>query len=220
MQFFIDTADIDEIKHYANYGLVNGITTNPTLIYKSGRDFKEVIKEISDLQLGDVSAEVVETENEEIMFEQGMILSNLNNNGNIIVKVPCTFKGLKVCRLLGQEGISCNVTLCFSSVQALLAAKVGAKYISPFVGRLDDTGYDGMILVQEIADIYANQFIQTHILVASIRNKDHITKAAKITGVEYATIPPKVMSILMDHTLTDKGIKSFNNDWKRTGQKF
>ncbi len=214
MKFFIDTADISEIKDLAATGLVDGVTTNPSLIHQSGRDFIEVIKEITTIVDGPVSAETVSNDYE-TMLKEGKYLAGLADN--ICVKVPLTFDGLKTCKALSDDGIKVNVTLCFSAGQALLAAKAGATFISPFVGRLDDVGSDGLDLIAEICQIYQNYDFATEVLVASIRGPLHIIEAAKI-GADVATIPPKALRQLYNHPLTDKGLSAFMSDWKKTGQ--
>jgi len=216
MKFFIDTADISEIEALIPTGFVDGVTTNPSLIAKQGRDIKEVIKSICDLVKGPVSAEVTATDYS-TMLEEGKFLASLAKN--IAVKVPLTENGLRTCRDLTDNNIMVNVTLCFSSTQAILAAKAGATFVSPFVGRLDDTGTNGMELIKDIYKIYDNyKEFKTQILVASVRNIDHIIESAKI-GAHIATIPPKILKELYKHSLTDKGLEGFLNDWKKTGQK-
>lgn len=216
MKFFIDTAEISEIKELADYGLLDGVTTNPSLIAKSGRDFKEVIKEICEVVQGPVSAEVAATDYEN-MIKEGEILAKLAKN--VCIKLPLTMDGLKACKYFSDNNIQTNVTLCFSAAQAILAAKAGATYVSPFVGRLDDIGLDGLNLIEEICTIYQNYpEFKTEVLVASIRNPIHITSAAKM-GADVATIPAKVLKQLVKHPLTDKGLATFIDDWKKTGQK-
>ncbi len=214
MKFFVDTADIDEIKDLASTGLVDGVTTNPSLIAQSGRDFFEVIQEIASVVDGPVSAETVSLDHE-TMLKEGLKLAKLADN--IVVKVPLTQDGLKTCKALADQGIPVNVTLCFSAGQALLAAKAGAAYISPFVGRLDDVGLDGMDLIEEICQIYANYDFDTEVLVASIRGPGHVIEAAKI-GADVGTLPPKALRALYNHPLTDKGLDAFTKDWEKTGQ--
>ena len=215
MQFFIDTADINEITELAKTGMVDGVTTNPSLIAKSGRNFLEVVAEICAVVKGPVSAEVTALESEQ-MIKEGLKLRQIAEN--VTVKLPLTWEGLKACKALTSEGIMVNVTLCFSASQALLAAKAGATFISPFVGRLDDIGQDGMLLIEDICTIY-NQYdtINTQVLVASIRNPIHLTLAAKM-GAHVATLPPSVLKQLVQHPLTDKGLFTFMEDWKKTGQ--
>lgn len=216
MKFFIDSADIAEIKELASYGLLDGVTTNPSLIAKSGRKFLEVIKEICAVVEGPVSAEVAATDYEG-MVREGEALSKLAKN--VCIKLPLTMDGLKACKYFSGKGIQTNVTLCFSAAQAILAAKAGATFVSPFVGRLDDVGQDGMALIEEICQIYSNyQQFKTQVLVASIRNPIHITTAAKL-GADVATIPGKVLKQLASHPLTDKGLETFIKDWQSTGQK-
>lgn len=216
MKFFIDSAEISEIKEIASYGLLDGVTTNPTLIAKSGRKFKEVIAEICAIVDGPVSAEVAATDYEG-MVREGDILSKIAKN--VCVKLPLTLDGLKACKYFSDKGVQTNVTLCFSAAQAILAAKAGATFVSPFVGRLDDVGQDGLGLIDEICEIYANYpEFKTEILVASVRHPVHITTAAKL-GADVATIPAKVLKQLVSHPLTDKGIETFVKDWASTGQK-
>jgi transaldolase len=215
MKFFVDTADVDEIRELADIGLLDGVTTNPSLIAKSGRDFFEVVREICELVEGPVSAEVAATEFD-TMLEEGKRLADLA--GNVTVKVPLTIAGLKTCRALSQQGIMVNVTLCFSAPQAILAAKAGATFISPFVGRLDDIGHDGMQLISDIVQIYRNyDAIRTEVLVASVRHPGHIVEAARL-GADVVTVPPNVLKALVNHPLTDKGLAAFLADWQKTGQ--
>jgi transaldolase len=215
MKFFVDTAEIAEIRELAATGLLDGVTTNPSLIAKSGRDMKEVIAEICAAVTGPVSAEVTATEYKPMMMEAAVLLGIAKN---IAIKVPLTPDGLKACYALSQEGIMVNVTLCFSAAQALLAAKAGAAFISPFVGRLDDIGQNGMELIADIVQIYANYpALKTQVLVASIRNPIHLIEAAKL-GADVATIPPNVIKQLYSHPLTDKGLAAFLADWGKTGQ--
>jgi transaldolase len=216
MKFFIDGVDIPDIKELGSMGVVNGVTTNPSIIAKSGRNFKEVIKEICDLVEGPVSAEVAATTTSE-MIQEGRTLSKIAPN--VCVKVPLTADGLKACYALSQDGIMTNVTLCFSSGQALMAAKAGATFISPFVGRLDDISQDGMHLIQEICQIYGNYpELTTEVLVASVRHPRHILDAA-LRGAHVVTAPSKVIKQLLAHPLTDKGLEVFLKDWKESGQK-
>ncbi|GFE65261.1 fructose-6-phosphate aldolase [Litoreibacter roseus] len=215
MKFFVDTAEIDEIAELNDLGMVDGVTTNPSLIMKSGRDILEVTKEICDLVDGPVSAEVVATE-ADAMIEEGRKLAKIANN--IAVKVPLTWAGLKACNTLTNEGRMVNVTLCFTANQALLAAKAGASFISPFIGRLDDLNLDGMELIADIREIYDNYGFETEILAASIRSVNHMSDAAKI-GADVATAPPAVIKKMADHVLTDKGLAAFLKDWEKTGQK-
>ncbi len=216
MQFFVDTADTNEIRELAETGLLDGVTTNPSLILKAGRPMREVIAEICEITPGPVSAEVAATTTDE-MLREGRILAKIAPN--VVVKVPLTWDGLKACRVLTDEGTKVNVTLCFAANQALLAAKAGATYISPFVGRLDDIGLDGMELIEEIRTIYDNyEDIETLILAASLRTPNHVKQAAMI-GADVATIPPAVIRSLIGHPLTDKGLAAFVADWQKTGQK-
>jgi transaldolase len=215
MKFFIDTADIAEIRDLAATGLVDGVTTNPSLVAKSGRNFLEVVQEICDVVPGPVSAEVTATD-APTMLAEGRALAKLARN--VAVKVPLTPDGLKTCRALTDEGTMVNVTLCFSPAQALLAAKAGATFISPFVGRLDDVGVTGMELIREIVTIYRNyEALKTEILVASVRHPIHVVEAAKL-GAHVATLPPSVLRQLFNHPLTDKGLAAFLADWEKTGQ--
>lgn len=214
MKFFVDTAEIDAIAELNDLGIVDGVTTNPSLIMKSGRNILEVTKEICDLVDGPVSAEVVATKAED-MIAEGRKLAGIADN--IAVKVPLTWDGLKACKVLSGEGQMVNVTLCFSANQALLAAKVGATFISPFIGRLDDINIDGMDLIEDIRTIYDNYGFDTQILAASIRSVNHITDAARI-GADVITAPPGVIRKLAEHPLTDKGLAAFMADWKKTGQ--
>jgi transaldolase len=214
MKFFVDTADVADIKRLNDTGLVDGVTTNPSLIAKSGRDFIDVIKEICALVDGPVSAEVTATDAAG-MIEEGRKLAKVAKN--VAVKVPLTEAGLTACKTLSQAGTPVNVTLCFSPAQALLAAKAGAAFISPFVGRLDDIGQDGMSLIGEIAEIYSNYDFQTEILVASVRSPQHVVDAARI-GADVCTLPPGVIWQLFKHPLTDKGLEAFLKDWEKTGQ--
>jgi transaldolase len=216
MKFFVDTADIGEIKELAASGLLDGVTTNPSLVAKANRNFKEIVAEICSVVRGPVSAEVAATDLDG-MLREGRALATIANN--VTVKVPLTWDGLKACRALTGEGTMVNVTLCFSANQALLAAKAGATFVSPFVGRLDDAGQDGMEVVREIRTVYNNYpEIKTQILAASIRNVTHVKLAAMI-GADIATVPPAVLRALAHHPLTDKGLELFLNDWKKTGQR-
>lgn len=214
MKFFVDTADVAEISELNEAGLVDGVTTNPSLIAKSGRDFIEVTKEICALVEGPVSAEVTALD-APAMIAEGKALAALA--GNVVVKLPLTFEGLKACRALTSEGIKTNVTLCFSANQGLLAAKAGATYISPFIGRLDDLGVDGMELIENLRIIYDNYGFQTEILAASIRSADHVQQCA-LAGADVATAPPGVLKGLVRHKLTDAGLEAFMADWEKTGQ--
>ena len=214
MKFFVDTADIKQIEELIPTGFVNGVTTNPSLIAKQGNDLSETIKSICSIVDGPVSAEVTATDHP-TMLEEGKYLASLAKN--VAVKVPLTVDGLKTCKKLREQQIMVNVTLCFSAAQALLAAKAGASFISPFVGRLDDIGEKGMNLIEDIVIIYENYGFETEVLVASIRTTQHIIDAALI-GAHVATLPPKVIHELYNHELTDKGLKAFLDDWKKTGQ--
>jgi transaldolase len=214
MKFFVDTAEIDAIAELNDLGMVDGVTTNPSLIMKSGRDILEVTKEICDLVDGPVSAEVVATEADD-MIAEGRKLAKIADN--ITVKVPLTWAGLKACKVLSGEGRMVNVTLCFSVNQALIAAKAGATFISPFIGRLDDINIDGMDLIADIRTVYDNYGFETEILAASIRTVNHIAESARI-GADVITAPPGVIKKLADHPLTDAGLAAFLADWEKTGQ--
>ncbi len=216
MKFFVDTADVAEIRDLASTGLLDGVTTNPSLVAKSGRDFRSTIAEICEIVPGPVSAEVAALDAQG-MIAEGRILAGIAKN--VAVKVPLTWDGLKACRVLTGEGTMVNVTLCFSANQALLAAKAGATFVSPFIGRLDDIGLDGMHLIQEIKAIYDNYLdLETDILAASIRTVNHVKDAA-IAGADVATVPPAILMALVKHPLTDKGLEQFMADWKKSGQK-
>jgi len=215
MKFFVDTADTNEIRDLAETGLLDGVTTNPSLVHKAGRDFLEVVREICGIVAGPVSAEVVATDHREMMREAEVLRKIASN---IAVKVPLTIDGLKTCKALTGEGTMVNVTLCFTANQALLAAKAGATYISPFVGRHDDTGFDGMQIVSEIRTIYDNYDFPTQILVASVRHPIHVLQSAMI-GADVMTAPPAVIRQLFRHPLTDRGLEAFLADWEKTGQK-
>lgn len=214
MKFFLDTANVEEIKELSSTGLVDGITTNPSLIAASGRNMIEVIKEITALVDGPVSAEVTATDYD-TMLAEGRLLREIAKN--VAVKVPLTFDGLKACKTLTDEGTSVNVTLCFSATQALLAAKAGATFISPFAGRLDDIGGVGMELISDIIEIYSNYDFKTEVLVASVRGPLHVLQAARM-GADIATVPAAVIKALYQHPLTDKGLEAFISDWEKTGQ--
>ena len=214
MKFFADTAEIDAIRELAEAGLVDGVTTNPSLIHKSGRDFMEVTREICDIVDGPVSAEVVALDHPTMMREAEVLRKIADN---VCIKVPLTIDGLKTCRALTGESTMVNVTLCFSANQALLAAKAGATFVSPFVGRHDDNGFDGMELIRDIRLIYDNYGFGTEILVASVRHVIHVLEAARI-GADVMTAPPAVIKSLANHVLTDKGIEGFLSDWAKTGQ--
>jgi transaldolase len=215
MKFFIDTADVREIRDLAETGMIDGVTTNPSLIAQSGREFTDVIEEICSFIDGPVSAEVAATD-APTMIKEGHKLAKIAKN--VVIKVPLTIDGLKTCKILSDEGTMVNVTLCFSAAQAILAAKVGATFISPFVGRLDDIALDGMDLISDICEIYANyQEFTTQVLVASVRSPKHVVDAASL-GAHVVTIPPSALRQLYNHPLTDKGLESFLNDWAGTGQ--
>ena len=215
MKFFVDTADVDAIRELNDLGMVDGVTTNPSLILKSGRDILEVTKEICSFVSGPVSAEVVALTADE-MIAEGRKLADIAPN--IAVKVPLTWDGLKTCKILSDEGHMVNVTLCFSANQALLAAKAGATFISPFIGRLDDINLDGLDLIADIRTIYDNYGFETQILAASIRTANHVAQCAMI-GADVMTAPPSVIKGLANHILTDKGLDQFMKDWAKTGQK-
>ena len=214
MKFFVDTADVREIRELNDLGLLDGVTTNPSLILKSGGDIAEVTREICSIVDGPVSAEVVATDYDGMMREAA-VLSRIADN--ICIKLPLTFDGLKACKALTSDGRLVNVTLCFSANQALLAAKAGASFISPFIGRIDDMGIDGMELISEIRTIYDNYDFKTEILAASIRTVNHVRQAALI-GADVATVPPATLKALVRHPLTDKGLEAFLADWAKTGQ--
>ncbi|HDR29040.1 fructose-6-phosphate aldolase [Rhodovulum sp.] len=215
MKFFVDTADVDAIRELNDLGMADGVTTNPSLILKSGRDILEVTREICGIVSGPVSAEVIATE-APAMIEEGRKLARIAPN--IAVKVPLTWDGLKACKALSGEGHMVNVTLCFSAAQAILAAKAGATFVSPFIGRLDDINLDGMDLIADIRTIFDNYGFGTRILAASIRTVNHVTDAAKI-GADVVTAPPGVLKQMAAHPLTDKGLATFLADWEKTGQK-
>ena len=215
MKFFVDTADVSEIKDLASTGLVDGVTTNPSIIAKSGLNFFDVIAEICDIVDGPVSAEVAATDHE-TMLKEGRKLAQIASN--VAVKVPLTPDGLKTCKVLSDAGTQVNVTLCFSAGQAILAAKAGATFVSPFVGRLDDISRDGMGLIDEICSIYANyETFETKVLVASVRSPNHVIEAAQI-GADVVTVPPSVLRQLFKHPLTDSGLEAFLTDWEGSGQ--
>jgi len=211
MKFFIDTANVEEIKKAHSWGMVDGVTTNPSLIAKSGRNFGEVIQEIVKIVDGPISAEVISLDSEG-MVKEARDLSKIHKN--IVIKIPMTTEGLKATKVLSKEGIKTNVTLVFSANQALMAAKAGAAYVSPFIGRLDDIGHDGMLLIEDIVDIFENYSFKTEIIVASIRHPMHVTQAA-LLGANIATIPYDVMEKMSKHSLTDAGIKKFLEDWQK-----
>lgn len=212
MKFFIDTANIDEIKEANSMGMVDGVTTNPSLIAKEGGNFEEIIKNICEVVDGPISAEVISLDAEG-MIKEARSLADLHKN--IVIKIPMTVDGIKAVRKLSEKGIKTNVTLIFSPLQALMAAKAGATYVSPFIGRLDDLSHEGLLLVEQIAQIYSNYGFETEIIVASIRNPLHVLESALI-GADIATIPFKVLSKLAGHPMTDKGLKAFLDDWKKT----
>jgi len=214
MKFFVDTADVDEIRNLNDLGLVDGVTTNPSLVAKSGRDFTEVVKEICSFVDGPVSAEVTATEFDGMMAEAKELVKIADN---VAIKVPLTEAGIKTCKALSDDGVQVNVTLCFSAAQAILAAKAGAAFISPFVGRLDDIGQDGLSLIEEIVQIYGAYDFGTEVLVASVRHPIHVVESAKM-GADVATLPPKVLWQMFKHPLTDKGLEAFLADWEKTGQ--
>ncbi len=211
MKFFLDTANVDRIRYFAEMGLVDGVTTNPTLIAKEGRNFEDVVVEIAEIVDGPVSAEVISTEASG-MVEEAVKLSGLHRN--VVIKIPMTPEGIKATSILSRKGIKVNMTLIFSPAQALLAAKAGARFVSPFVGRLDDISHIGMELVETIREIFDNYAFECEIIVASIRHPLHVVEAARM-GVDIATIPPDVMDKLFKHPLTDAGIERFLSDWKR-----
>ena len=216
MKFFVDTGDINEISKLVETGMVDGVTTNPSLVASSGKDFVSLVWEICQLVPGPVSAEVLATDYPTMMKEAD-VLRNIADN--VCIKVPLTVDGLKTCKQLSQEGTDVNVTLCFSVVQALLAAKAGATYVSPFIGRLDDIGESGMDLIRNIVDMYGNYpELNTQVLAASIRSPSHILESA-MAGADVATLPPKILWQLYQHPLTDKGLDGFMKDWAKTGQK-
>ena len=211
MKFFIDTANIDEIKEAHSMGMVDGVTTNPSLIAKEGRDFEEIIKEICEIVDGPISAEVISIDAEG-MVKEARELAKIHDN--IVVKIPLLVDGLKATRTLAEEGIKTNVTLVFSPLQALMAAKAGATYVSPFIGRLDDISQEGLLLVEQIVEIYSNYAYDTEIIVASIRNPLHVLESA-LMGADIATIPFSVLNKLASHPLTDKGLQAFLDDWNK-----
>jgi len=211
MKFFIDTANIDEIKEAHRMGMVDGVTTNPSLIAKEGRDFEEIIRDICAVVDGPISAEVISLDAEE-MIQEARRLAEIHEN--IVVKIPMTVDGIKATRQLTEEGIKTNVTLVFSALQALMAAKAGATYVSPFIGRLDDQAQEGLVLIEQILEIYNNYAYNTEIIVASIRNPMHVLESA-IMGADIATIPFNVMKKFAQHPLTDKGLKAFLDDWEK-----
>ena len=216
MKIFVDTADLDEIRELASWGIVDGVTTNPTLVKKSGRSFNEIIEEIFKIVNGPISLEVVSEEAEEMVKEAKGLVSKVSEKyrKNVAIKIPMTPEGLKAVKKLKKEGIKTNVTLIFSANQALLAAKAGATFVSPFIGRLDDIGQEGMQIIEEIMEIYINYDIETKVIVASIRHPIHVIDAARI-GADIATIPPGVIRKMAKHSLTDVGIKNFLKDWEK-----
>lgn len=211
MKIFVDTADLDEIRELASWGVIDGVTTNPTLIAKSGRSFKEIVDEIFKIVDGPISLEVVGTTADE-MIKEARELAKIHKN--VVVKIPMTPEGLKAVKILSKEGVKTNVTLVFSANQALLAAKAGATYVSPFIGRLDDIGNEGMQIIEEIMDIFTNYDIETQVIVASIRHPIHVIQAARY-GADIATVPPAVIRKMVKHSLTDVGIQRFLEDWKK-----
>lgn len=215
MKFFVDSADVDAIRELHDLGMVDGVTTNPSIILKSGRDIMEVTREICGITSGPVSAEVVSMKAED-MIAEGRKLAEIAPN--ITVKVPLTWDGLKACKVLSGEGKMVNVTLCFSVNQALIAAKAGATFISPFIGRLDDINLDGMELISDIRQVYDNYGFETQILAASVRSANHVAQCA-LVGADVMTAPPAVIKGLANHVLTDKGLEQFEKDWAKTGQK-
>ena len=215
MKFFLDTADVDEIRDWSQTGLLDGVTTNPSLILKSGRNIKEVLAEICDLVDGDVSGEVAATDYD-TMLTEGRELAKIADN--ICIKLPTTMDGLRACKTLVDEGFKTNMTLCFNANQALLVAKAGGTYVSPFIGRLDDMGIDGLELIEEIRMIYDNYGFETQILAASIRTVNHVKDCA-LAGADVATMPPSTIEKLVKHPLTDNGLAAFLADWEKTGQK-
>jgi transaldolase len=216
MKLFIDTADLNEIKELASWGILDGVTTNPTLLAKSGRSFQEVIDEIFALVDGPISLEVLSEKADDMRKEAKQIISKIPQKyrKNVAIKIPMTPEGLKAVKALSKEGIKTNVTLIFSANQALLAAKAGATFVSPFIGRLDDNGQEGMQLIEEIMDIFCNYDIETEVIVASIRHPIHVIDAARL-GADIATVPPDIIRKMAKHPLTDAGIQSFLNDWKK-----
>ncbi len=216
MKIFVDTADLDEIRELASWGIIDGVTTNPTLVKRSGRSFNEIIEEIFKIVDGPISLEVVSEKADDMVKEAKQLVSKIPQKyrKNIAIKIPMTSEGLKAVKKLSKEKIQTNVTLVFSSNQALLAAKAGATFVSPFIGRLDDIGQEGMEIVEEIMEIYTNYDIETEVIVASIRHPIHVIEAARL-GADIATVPPGIIRKMVKHSLTDKGIKSFLDDWKK-----
>ena len=216
MKIFVDTADLDEIRELASWGIVDGVTTNPTLVAKSGRSFSEIVEEIFKIVNGPISLEVISENADGMVKEAKQLVNNVSQKyrKNVAIKIPMTPEGLKAVKKLKKEGIKTNVTLIFSANQALLAAKAGASFVSPFIGRLDDIGQEGMQIIEEIMEIYCNYDIETEVIVASIRHPIHIIEAARI-GADIATVPPGVIRKIVKHSLTDVGIKRFLEDWKK-----
>ncbi len=216
MKIFVDTADLDEIRELASWGIIDGVTTNPTLVARSGRSFKEIIDEIFDIVDGPISLEVVSEKAEDMVKEAENLVSKISekHRKNIAIKIPMNPEGLKAVKILSKKGIKTNITLVFSANQALLAAKAGATFVSPFIGRLDDIGQEGMQIIEEIMEIFINYDIETEVIVASIRHPIHVADAAKI-GADIATIPPNIIRKMVKHSLTDIGIEKFLKDWKR-----
>ena len=216
MKIFVDTADLDEIKELASWGIIDGVTTNPTLVAKTGKPFNEIIEEIFKLVNGPISLEVVSEKADDMVKEAKQLVNKVNQKyrKNVAIKIPMTPEGLKAVKKLSREGIKTNVTLVFSANQALLAAKAGATFVSPFIGRLDDIGQEGMQIIEEIMEIFCNYDIETEVIVASIRHPIHVIQAARI-GADIATIPPQVIRKMVKHSLTDVGIKRFLDDWKK-----
>ena len=216
MKIFVDTADLDEIRELSSWGIIDGVTTNPTLVKRSGRSFQEIVSEIFEIVDGPISLEVISEIAEEMVKEAEGLISNVSEKyrKNIAIKIPMTPEGLKAVKILSKKNINTNVTLVFSANQALLAAKAGATFVSPFIGRLDDIGHEGMNIIEEIMDIFVNYDIETEVIVASIRHPIHVIEAARI-GADIATIPPNVIRKMVKHSLTDVGIDSFAKDWKK-----
>ena len=216
MKIFVDTADLDEIKELASWGIIDGVTTNPTLVAKTGKPFNEIIEEIFKLVNGPISLEVVSEKADDMVKEAKQLVNKVNQKyrKNVAIKIPMTPEGLKAVKKLSREGIKTNVTLVFSANQALLAAKAGATFVSPFIGRLDDIGQEGMQIIEEIMEIFCNYDIETEVIVASIRHPIHVIQAARI-GADIATVPPQVIRKMVKHALTDVGIKRFLDDWKK-----
>lgn len=216
MKLFVDTADLNEIKELSSWGILDGVTTNPTLVAKSGHSFTEVIKKIFTLVDGPISLEVISEQAPDMIKEAKELIGSISQKyrKNVAIKIPMTAEGLKAVKILSEEGIKTNVTLVFSANQALLAAKAGATFVSPFIGRLDDIGQEGMQIIEEIMEIFVNYDIETEVIVASIRHPIHVIEAARL-GADIATVPPQVIRKMVTHSLTDAGIKKFLDDWKR-----